>query len=124
MPNPARASFEIELNGSKYTLRPTFESIMEFNDKAGLDIFESLQAFGKSTNTKLIVSAIWAGIRGEEIFQNKGKSDFSEIGKECQSHGFPECLPSAISYLSKAIASDSRLEKLKKLDAEEENPQK
>jgi len=114
MPNPARASFEIELNGTKYTLRPTFESIMEFNDKAGLDIFHAMNKFSDDGgfSIKIIVTAIWAGIRGEEIFQKEGKTSFETIGKLCQETGFPECTPFAMEYLTKAVASDGRLKKL------------
>lgn len=108
MPNPARASFEIELNGNTYTLRPTFESIMEFSDKAGLDIFEAIDS---GLTTKRTVAAIWSGIRGEEIFQKKGNTSFEEIGKECQAQGFPKCVPLAVKYITKAVASDNQLKK-------------
>jgi hypothetical protein len=132
MPNPARASFEIELNGTKYTLRPTFESIMEFNDKAGLDIFEALMGFApkevegkknsiyKCIKTKPIVCAIWAGIKGEAMFQGKDGPTFSEIGRECQSHGIAECMVFAMTYLSRAVASD---DDVKKQSEESQSPQ-
>jgi len=108
MPNPARASFDIELNGETYTLRPTFESIMEFNDKAGLDIFEAID---NGLNTKRTVAAIWSGIRGEEIFQNKGNTSFEEVGKICQAHGFAKCVSLAVQYISRAVASDNQVKK-------------
>ena len=117
MPNPARASFEIELNGTKYTLRPTFESVMEFNDKAGLDIFE---AINEGLNTKRTVAALWSGIRGEEIFQGVGNTTFEEVGKQCQAHGFAKCVSLAVEYISKAVASDN---KIKKENEEKEAPQ-
>ena len=122
MPNPARASFEIELNGTKYTLRPTFESIMEFNDKAGLDIFQAMQKFreDKGLSVKTIVASVWSGIRGEEIFQNKGNTTFEEIGKQCQAHGFAKCVSLAVEYISKAVASDNQI---KKENEEKEAPQ-
>jgi hypothetical protein len=120
MPNPARASFEIELNGSKYTLRPTFESIMEFNDKAGLDIFEALRSFDKGLSVNIVVASIWAGIRGEEIFSRQGKTSFSDVGRLCQAHGFTGCISLAVDYLSRAVSSDDGV---KKLEAVTENPQ-
>jgi|14BtaG_2_1085337.scaffolds.fasta_scaffold02089_3 hypothetical protein len=114
MPNPARASFDIELNGETYTLRPTFESIMEFNDKAGLDIFQAMQKFreDKGLSVKTIVASIWAGIRGEEIFQRSGNTSFERIGQHCQEHGLLECTTIAMEYLARAVASDDRLKKL------------
>jgi hypothetical protein len=117
MPNPARASFEIELNGTKYTLRPTFESIMEFNDKAGLDIFQAIE---EGLTTKRTVAALWSGIRGEEIFQGKGNTTFEEVGKECQAHGFAKCVSLAVRYITKAVASDNQI---KKENEEKEAPQ-
>ena len=112
MANKFRSSFDIKLNGADYTLRPSFDAIMEFNDKSGLDVFEALGKFKDGVSIKIIVSAIWAGIQGECSLQSKEAPSFSKIGEECQAHGFPECVPFAIDFLSRAVASDVRLKKL------------
>ena len=114
MANKFRSSFEIKLNGVDYTLRPSFEAIMEFNDKAGMDIFEALQLFAnQKINVKIIAASIWAGIKGEAYLQNdRNPPSFEKIGRECQAHGFSECTAFAIDFLSKAIASDESLKKL------------
>lgn len=111
MPNQARASFKIQLNGSEYILRPSFESIMEFTDVTDMDIFEALQTFQKP-KVKIIVASIWAGIRGEAIFQGKESPTLADIGKECQAQGFPDCVGHAIKYLTRAVASDDTTKKL------------
>lgn len=122
MPNKARASFEITLNGAEYTLRPTFESMMEFEDKSGVDAFEALskfipkegakkEDFFKNIKTRLIVSCIWAGIKGEAIFQKSECPSFEEIGRECQAHGIAACSTFAMDYLGRAVASDENTKK-------------
>lgn len=118
MPNKARASFDIKLNGSEYSLRPTFESIMEFEDKSGVDVFEALQYFTRGKiRAKIIVACVWAGIKGESLFQQQTDCpSFKEIGTECQNHGMEECVGFAIDYLSKAVASEGRLKKLEELE--------
>lgn len=114
MANKFRSSFEIKLNGQEYTLRPSFEAIMEFNDKAGMDIFEALAIFSnQKVNVKIIVSCIWAGIQGEAYLQNdRNAPSFEKVGRECQSHGFVECLPYAMNFLTNAVASEKSLKKL------------
>lgn len=123
MPNSARSSFEIELNGAEYTLRPSFEAVVQFNDISGMDIFD---AFNEVVNkkrlpAKVIVACIWAGIKGEYEFQGDGMKcpSYKKIGEECQKHGFSTCLSHAITFLSKSIASD---EDIKKFD-EAQKPQ-
>jgi hypothetical protein len=116
MGNKFRSSFEIKLNGVEYTLRPSFEAIMEFNDKAGKDVFDALQEMAQhqKLSIKVIVSCIWAGIKGEYEFQGRGLDcpSFKKIGNECQKHGYASCLPAAISFLSKSVASDNDLKKI------------
>lgn len=96
---------------------------MEFNEKSGIDVYKAIKSFGEDNgfSVKVLVSTIWAGIRGEEIFQNKPETSFAEVGALCQTHGFQNCSMMAIQYLTKAVGSD---EALKKIEAEKENPQK
>ena len=113
MANKFRSSFEIKLNGVDYVLRPSFEAIAEFTDKTGLDIFEALQECGKGGKVKIIVGAIWAGIVGESVLQQKKDfPSYEKIGNECQAHGFPECFKFAAEFLTKAVASDDTIKKL------------
>ena len=92
---------------------------MEFTDVTEIDIFEALQTF-QAPKVKIIVAAIWAGIKGEAIFQGKDAPSLQEIGRECQAQGFPDCVGHAIKYLTRAVASDDTT---KKLESEAENSQ-
>jgi hypothetical protein len=112
MANKFRSSFEIKLNGADYTLRPSFEAIMEFTDKTGLDIFEALQECQKGFKVKVIVASIWAGIVGESRLQKENPPTFERIGRECQSQGFENCVIFCTEFLSRAVASDDRVKKI------------
>lgn len=113
MANRFRASFDIKLGDKEYTLRPTFEAVIEFNEKSGLDVFEAIDEFAKAAKVKVITAAIWAGIKGEYVAQGKGMESpsFETIGRECQSHGFTKCLAYAVKFLMNATASDETLKK-------------
>jgi len=89
---------------------------MEFHGQSGMDVFEALQEVSekKRLPMKVIVSAIWAGIKGEYEFQGRGMDcpSFKKIGEECQAHGFAECLTYALIFLPKTVASDKDIKKL------------
>ena len=114
MANKFRSSFDIKLNGVDYTLRPSFEAIMAFNDKAGMDISEAMRGYTeKGLSVKTAAAAIWAGIYGEAKIQPQAghAPSFEKIGNECQAHGFADCMGFAIEFLSKAMASDESIKK-------------
>jgi hypothetical protein len=115
LPNKYRSTFEIELNGVEYTLRPSFEAICQFNDITGMDVFDALTQLNdtKKLGVKIIASCIWAGIKGEYEFQGEGLKcpSYNKIGEECQKHGFPNCLGFAIDFLTYAVASDDDIKK-------------
>jgi len=115
MGNKYRSSFEITLNGTEYTLRPSFEAMMHFEDKCGMDVFEALQSIAnkKMVGSRIVSAAIWAGIRGEFDFQGQSINapSFSKIGSECQAHGFHNCLSFVMDFLNKSIASDEDIKK-------------
>lgn len=115
LPNSVRNTFEIDLNGVEYTLRPSFEAIVQFNSISGVDVFDALQDItnkGK-LSIKIIASCIWAGIKGEYEFQGEGINcpSFKKIGEECQRHGFSKCAEHAIKFLSYSVASDEEIKK-------------
>ena len=120
MPNKYRSTFEIELNGVEYTLRPSFEAICQFNDVTGMDVFDALQEIGekKKLSIKLIVGCIWAGIKGEYEFQGDSRNcpNFSKIGEECKKAGFTSCLSNAIKFLTFAVASDEDIKKFEEAE--------
>lgn len=111
MPNPHRGEIEITINGKAYTMRPGFEALCEFEEKAGITTFEAASDMsdGKAP-AKVMVSAVWAGIRGAA---NPGTEDqcpsWMHIGQEMQSHGMPRLMPVVFQFLTNALASDDEI---------------
>ena len=112
MANRFRSSFEIKLNGQEYTLRPSFESIMEFESKAGMDILEAFNLFTQNkAGVKTTVAAIWAGIKAESKIQGDTCPSFEKIGRECQIHGFDKCLFIALEFFNNCLSSEADVKK-------------
>ena len=114
MANKFRASFEGKIGEKTYELRPTFEAISEFIDRSGMDPFEALGQYEKKggLGVKVIVAAVYAGIYGELLTQGRKAPSFSEIGNECQTHGFNLCAPIALEFLYRGVGSDEFIKKL------------
>lgn len=117
MPNQARASYTIKIGESEYTLRPTFEAVMEFQDKAGMGVFEAIKVLEEKQDAKVVTSAIWAGILGEAIFQGEKElaPSFNQIGNEIMGHGIRRSSMDAFDFLYRASAPDSQKKSVEKL---------
>ena len=46
MANKEAGEIDISLGGTPYTLRPSYRAVLEFEDAAGISVFEALQAAG------------------------------------------------------------------------------
>jgi hypothetical protein len=110
MPNPARASYDITIGEETFTLRPTFEAIMEFKAKAGMDAFKGIGALSSDPDIEIVVCSIWAGVKGEHIFQNTVDKcpSFSEIGAICLDVGVSKCVFEGYSFLMRCVAADDQ----------------
>ena len=120
MANKHRAAFEVEINGKGYSLRPTFEAVVEFNEVSGLDVFEALDFFSKNKKltVKIIVSSIYAGLYGENLVHGRSTPSYKSVGDMCQSYGFANCMLAAIKFLQRGAASDETAKKLEEAEAE------
>ena len=45
--NKAAGEMEVTIDGTKYTLRPSFTAVMEFEEKSGKSVFEAMQEFSR-----------------------------------------------------------------------------
>jgi hypothetical protein len=124
MANKFRASYEIKIGESEYTLRPTFEAVMEFQDKAKVGVFEGIKCLEGKPDIKVVVAAIWAGIKGECIFQGETAKcpSFNQLGSEIMNYGVSKVVFDAFAFLQRASAPDEQkksieeyLEKVKEL---------
>lgn len=115
MANKYRGEINATIAGKEYLLRPTFEALVEFEDKAGTTAFEALRDFANNQRApaKVITAAIWAGIRGATKPGDKSPS-FSEVGAIVQKHGIVQCTTIVFEFLTNALSSDEEVENIKK----------
>jgi hypothetical protein len=113
MANSFRGELEIELAGVKYTLRPSFQGLLEIEDKCGCGIMELVHyvSQGKIT-TKQSVGIIYGGIIG-----GGGVIDYSELGDLCVEQGMLSVGSSAAVFLGMIVKV-----RQKKTPKEEKNP--
>lgn len=115
MSNKHRGEVEIALGGRAYTLRPTFEALVEFEEKSGLTAFEAMRdcMTNQRAPAKAIAAAFWAGIRGAWEKGNGNPPTFGEVGGFVQKAGIKQCLEPYLLFLTYAITSEDDLAKMK-----------
>lgn len=47
MAQKARGEIEVSIGGKEFTLRPSYAAVVEFEDKAGVTVFEAMKALGE-----------------------------------------------------------------------------
>jgi hypothetical protein len=101
MANKLRDELELMVGETKYVLRPSFEGLLEIEDKAGMGLLEIMgnMSTGK-VSAKLIVAIIYGGIVGSGT-----KVDFNELGNKCLDHGFVQLSGPAAKFLASVIQS-------------------
>lgn len=124
--NPYRGEFEIEIRGKSYTLRPSFEALVEFEEHVGKSAIKAMQEMMSGDfSAKIITGAIYSGIRGYlRVGNNLGQSpSYNVIGQMVQSEGIADMAAHASRFLTYALSSDDEIraqeERLKKETAEE-----
>jgi len=106
---------EIKILDKTYTLRPSFDAIVEFEDQAGMALLEAHNRLvqGKA-GFKIIAAIIWAGVKGHALFENDPKQEvsFRVIGEEIRQHGFTKVIPEVVKFMTYAIVSFEDIEKI------------
>lgn len=111
--NKHRGEIAITLDGQEYVLRPTFGALVEFEDKIGIGAYQAIQEMvQQNVRAKVIVAAIFAGIRGGWP-KNAGSPPptFETVGGMVQRLGLHKAAEVAARWLSNALSSDEDLEK-------------
>ena len=106
MANKFKGEFDITLDGKTYTMRPTFEAMVDFEDKAG-SVVNWAKLMGEQTppSIKAIVAAIWAGIKHGHPVDGRPPS-FSEVGAMVMRDGAMKHAPTFVNFLAKAMSLD------------------
>ena len=103
----------ISLGGKDFRLRPSFSSLSEFEETSGVGAYEALSGLqGNKINTKIVVSAIWAGIRGAKPGREETCPTYLEIGEMCFSKGMMNCIPDALKFLTIGLAGAEAAEEI------------
>jgi hypothetical protein len=115
MANKHRGETIINLGGREYSMRPTFEALVEFEDKAGVTAFEALNDLmtRQRAPAKAIAGAFWAGIRAGWDPTDGKPPTFAEVGGMVQRLGVKDCLAKFAEFLTNAITGDEELEAIK-----------
>ena len=125
MGNKYKGTFEAKIGDDTYTLRPSFDACIEFEEKAGISVSEAYELMSKNKSSfKIIGAAIWAGILGEGMAKNNPSycPGFSVIGEKIKRNGLAVSAVVAIQFLTYALLPDETLEEImsKKEDGDED----
>lgn len=111
MANKAAGEIEVSIDGKEYTLRPSFAAILDFEEKAGVTVFEAMRAAGEkqSVPMKSVVAAFYAAIKaGWKPSQGKLPS-FEEIGMAVRKDGIGSHMIPFMQLLSNMMTGERAL---------------
>lgn len=103
-------TFTITLQGEEYTLRPSFEAMIEFEERTGRATNECfLEMVEGKMSFKTIASAIWAGIKGEALWRNDPgyEKKFGVVGEMIKKDGLHNHVKNAQEFFTMAIIPES-----------------
>jgi hypothetical protein len=119
MANVWKGTFDIELGGDTYSLRPSFDAMCEFEDKTGMAVSVAQRQMAQEgiTSFKTVVAAIWAGILGECIATNREDKvpSYRVIGEKIRIEGINKFAILAAKFLTYAIIPE---ETIRQIEAE------
>lgn len=112
MANKQRGEITVTIKGKEWTLVPTFNAMVEFEDKTNAGAYEILQKYITTKappSFKVSAAALWSGIRGGMEDMTEAPS-YQKCGELIQSYGSVKFADIVIKYLMNAVASDEDLE--------------
>ena len=103
MSNPLLGEKEIEINGTTFTLRPSFEGLIEIERRAGCSISQLANKImlGIAGITD-VTSIIYGGVFG--FHDGKPEITFNKIGEKVMVHGFANLLSCCGQFIASAIS--------------------
>lgn len=116
MANVWKGTFEIELGGDSYSLRPSFDAMCEFEDKTGIAVSVAQRQMAQEgiTSFKTVVAAIWAGILGDCIATNReGQApSYRIVGEQIRIEGLTKFATIAAKFLTYSIIPEDTIRKI------------
>lgn len=134
MANIARGEVDIEFkDGSKFTMRPTFNAMEEFENLTNSSATTVLMAFKGNPKLgipqqipgiRIVAAAIWSGIRGFLPAVSRASAPkYEELGELIMKEGIENYIPIVLTYLTYAQSSDEHLEELADIEKKREAAQ-
>lgn len=107
MANRFKGTFEVEIGGKEYTMRPTFDALEELCTLSGTSerqLFEAIQE--ERYTVKMITDIIYCGIIGEHYASNRKsrKLERRVLGQLIMEEGVTKYVAVAMQFLLFAIA--------------------
>ena len=129
MPNKYKGTFEAEIAGETYTLRPSFDAMIEFEELTGkLAGDASQELMDGKISFKTVVGAIYAGIKGESYNQNNPHlcPAYRVLGEKMSQDGIQKYAVIASKFLIYGTIPNETIEKLEngELDTESTGDEK
>lgn len=116
MANRMRGEVEVDLGGKKYTLRPSFEGILEMEDRAGVPLMTVLKmASEKALSFKVATGVVYGGLIGA----GERNLSFEQVGALIVKGGLPSYFTPIARLISSAILPPSD-EPIKEEEAKKE----
>jgi len=116
-----KGTFEIELGGEKYQLRPSFDALCEFEEAAHVPAHVARQQLIEGNfGAKVIPAALWAGIKGEHLMSGQKCPSFRVVGETVRKAGMFGFQVEALKFLTYGLSADDIIERIENDEPEEE----
>ena len=103
MANKQRGEVEVELGGKTWTMRPTFQSLCEIEDRTGVGITTlARRCYEGEFGVGPITAVLWAGIRAA----HDDGPDYDEVGRLIVKEGISRFAAPALALLLAALIGD------------------
>lgn len=113
MANKYRGETELIICGRTYVMRPTFEMLVEFEEKSGISAYDAIRlaVVNQSFSVKAIASAFHAGIKAGWKQGDPRPPSFGEIGALVIREGMEKMVPIYVRFLTNALSSDEDIKR-------------
>lgn len=109
--NPVKGEVEITLAGKEFILRPTFEAMVEFEERAKTSTTKALQTIlNQELSFILATAVIWAGIRGGWSDKTSNPPSYPAVGEMIRKTGLTNLTMPLLTFLNNALSSEAELQ--------------
>lgn len=108
--NKWKGTFNIEIGDETFTLRPSFDAMVEFEDKCGVTADVAYEQINKGqVSFKITAAAIWAGMMGEQLAKGGDVPSFRVIGQKLRNDCMIKHAQNASRFLLFAMTPEKDL---------------